>query len=76
LSYLSAAAAFDESTNTALFIATFHGKHSGDGGPVPPTGQEAHADYVYSLHLNDEGLVDQMVKVWNAPWTLRELGWA
>jgi len=26
--------------------------------------------------MNDEGKVAKMFKVWNATWTLKELGWA
>jgi hypothetical protein len=69
------AAAYDESTKTAIFFATFHGRHTGDGGPVPPTNKETNTDYVYVLTMNDEDKVRQMTKVWNAPWAMKELGW-
>lgn len=69
------AAAYDDSTQTALFFATFKGKHSGDGGPVPATGQETESHYVYSIKMNDDNKVSHLTKVWNAPWALRELGW-
>lgn len=69
-------AAFDETTGTATFFATYHARHSGDGGPVPPTGQETHSHYVYVLEMNDAGKVARMTKIWNAPWAMRELGWA
>ncbi len=69
------AASFDEETSTALFFATFHARHTGDGGPVAPTNKETHTDYVYALKMNDENKVSGMVKIWNAPWALRELGW-
>src|SRR5215471_13236320 len=42
-------AAFDEGTNTAVFFATYHARHTGEGGPVPPTYKETHTDYVYVL---------------------------
>lgn len=74
-SYDLHSASFDESTNTALFFATYHARHTGEGGPVPPTNKETHADYVYALTMNDENKVAKMVKIWNAPWTMRELGW-
>ncbi len=66
---------YDESTRTAIFFATFHGTHSGDGGPVPPTNKQTNSDYVYVLTLDDNDLISSMVKVWNAPWALGELGW-
>ena len=73
--YVINASAYDEQNNTALFFGTLTGQHTGEGGPVPATGKTAKADYVYSLTMNDEGKVVRMVKVWNAPWTLVELGW-
>jgi len=70
------ASSYDEKTRTAMFFATYHLKHTLDGGPVPPTGKEAHAHYVYCLTMNEDDRVEKMVKIWNAPWTLKELGWA
>jgi hypothetical protein len=67
--------AWDEASQTALFFATFNGKHVGEGGPVPPTGQETHSHYVYVLKMDADGKVANMTKVWNAPWALGELGW-
>lgn len=67
---------YDEQNNTATFFATFHGRHTGDGGPVPPTGKETHSHYVYCLTMNADGKVKHMVKIWNASWAMRELGWA
>ncbi len=69
------AAAYDEDAKTAVFAATLTGAHTGDGGPVPPTNRQTTADYVYALTMNDEGKVVKMRKIWNAPWTLGELGW-
>jgi hypothetical protein len=69
------ASAFDESTQTALFFATFIGTHSGEGGPVPPTNKTTHSHYVYTLKMNGEGKVERVTKIWNSSWALRELGW-
>ena len=60
----------------AIFYATITGTHVGEGGPVPPTNKETVTDYVYAVTMNDEGKVAKMFKVWNATWTLKELGWA
>lgn len=68
-------ASFDEGTNTAVFTATFHATHSGDGGPVPPTGKSTDTDYVYVLKMDADDKVSHMTKIWNAPWAMRELGW-
>jgi hypothetical protein len=69
------ASGFDERTRTAIFFGTYHLKHTGEGGPVPPTHKETDAHYVYCLTMNADDRIEKMVKIWNAPWTLRELGW-
>lgn len=66
---------YDEKTKTAIFFATFHARHTGEGGPVPPTHRETHTDYVYFLSMNKDGKVERLTKVWNAPWAMKELGW-
>jgi hypothetical protein len=67
---------YDEETRTAVFFATFHAKHTGEGGPVPPTGKETHSHYVYCITMDKSGKVAKLVKIWNASWALKELGWA
>ena len=67
---------YDDATRTAVFFATYHAKHTGEGGPVPPTGKETHTHYVYCVTMDDSGKVEKMVKIWNAPWAMKELGWA
>ncbi len=75
-SYDLHSSSYDESTRTAIFFATFIGTHTGEGGPVPPTNKETNSHYVYVLTLNENDLISNMVKVWNAPWALAELGWS
>ena len=67
---------YDEANRTALFFGTFTATHVGEGGPVAPTQQQTKTDYVYALTMNDDGKVENMCKIWNAPWALKELGWA
>jgi hypothetical protein len=69
------ASSYDEASRTAMFFGTYHLKHTKDGGPVPPTEKEAHATYVYCLVMSSDDRVEKMIKIWNAPWTLKELGW-
>lgn len=57
--------AFDEATSTAIFVCTYHAKHSGEGGPVAPTNKSTDSDYVYMLKFNDEDKVESMHKTWN-----------
>ncbi len=73
--YTIQSSAWDEDNRTALFFGIFSGKHVGEGGPVPPTGQETRSDYVYALRMDDDDRVCAMTKIWNAPWALKELGW-
>ena len=69
-------ASYDADQATATFFATFKGTHAGDGGPVAATGQSTRSEYVYVLNMNAEGKVSSMTKIWNAPWAMKELGWA
>ena len=63
-----------ERQNVAVY-AVFHATHTGEGGPVPPTGKAAHTDYVYVMDFED-GKIRHMTKIWNDGWALRQLGWA
>lgn len=67
---------WDEANSTAVVFATFTGTHGGEGGPVAATHKQTRSHYVYSLKMDGAGKVAQMTKIWNAPWALRELGWA
>jgi hypothetical protein len=75
-SYKLHSASYDDATRTAIFFATIDGKHTGDGGPVPPTNQEMHSDYVYAVRMDASDRVSHVTKIWNAPWAMRQLGWA
>ncbi len=75
-SYEIHASAWDESNRSALFFATFTGSHTGDGGPVAATGRTTRSHYVYVVRMDDQDRVAGLTKIWNAPWALRELGWA
>ena len=68
--------AWDEDSRTALFFATFNGTHTGEGGPVQPTGRTTASHYVYALRMDTDDKVSGMTKIWNAPWALTELGWS
>jgi hypothetical protein len=74
-SYTLHASAYDESNRIALFFSTYRATHTGEGGPVEPTGRMTNSDYVYALTMNEDGKVAKMHKTWNAPWCLKELGW-
>ena len=67
--------ATDESTASVSAYAVFNATHTGSGGPQPPTGKTVHADYVYVM-MFEAGLIRHMTKIWNAGWTMKELGWA
>lgn len=66
--------AIDEARNKATAYAVFRGTHSGDGGPVPPTGREVEADYVYVMDFDGER-IRHMTKIWNDVISLQQLGW-
>jgi predicted ester cyclase len=64
----------NERGNIAAY-AVFSGTHTGEGGPVPPTGKSVKSDYVYVIESED-GKISHMTKIWHAGWAMKELGWA
>ena len=66
--------AADEERGNVSAYAVFRGTHTGDGGPVPPTGKRAATDYVYVMQFED-GRIRHMTKIWNDVYALRQLGW-
>jgi predicted ester cyclase len=65
----------DEARNNVAIFGIFRGTHTGEGGPVPPTGKSAEADYVYVLDFEGDR-IRHMTKIWNDGITLQQLGWA
>jgi predicted ester cyclase len=74
-SYDLNAFAVDAERNTVVAAAVFSGTHTGEGGPVPPTGKSVAADYVYVMQF-DGDKIRHMTKIWNDMQSLKELGWA
>lgn len=66
--------AVDEARNSVMGFAIFRGTHTGEGGPVPPTGKQVEADYVYIMEF-DGDRIRHMTKVWNDVVSLRQVGW-
>lgn len=67
--------AVDEARKNVAAFAVFRGTHTGDGGPVPPTGKSTAADYVYVMDF-DGDKIRHVTKIWNDGFSMRELGWA
>jgi steroid delta-isomerase-like uncharacterized protein len=66
--------ATDAERHNVCAYAVFSGTHTGDGGPVPPTGKSTSSDYVYVMEFAD-GKIRHMTKIWNAGLAMRDLGW-
>lgn len=66
--------AVDEERGNVCAFATFHATHTGEGGPVPPTGKSTSTDYVYVMDF-DGDKIRHMTKIWNSGHALKELGW-
>jgi hypothetical protein len=47
------------------------GTHTGEGGPMPPTGKSTRTDYVYVMQFED-GTIKHLTKIWNAGWAMKE----
>ena len=65
----------DESGDSVAAVAVFRGTHTGEGGPVPPTGKAVASDYAYHMAFED-GRIRHMTKVWNDGIALQQAGWA
>lgn len=65
----------DEERNSICAAATFHATHTGEGGPVPPTGKSVATEYCYVIQFTD-GLITGMTKIWNDGIAMRQAGWA
>jgi steroid delta-isomerase-like uncharacterized protein len=66
--------AVDEERNNVSAFAVFHGTHTGEGGPVPPTGKHVAAEYVYVMEFEGDR-IRHMTKIWNDVFSLQQAGW-
>lgn len=66
--------AVDERRNNVAAYGVFRATHTGNGGPVPPTGKSLEADYVYVMEFAG-GRIKHMTKIWNDAASLQQLGW-
>jgi predicted ester cyclase len=66
--------AADHSRNRIAAYGVFHATHTGEGGPVPPTGRSTSTDYVYVMQFEGDKIT-HMTKIWNAGLALKDLGW-
>ena len=66
--------AVDDERKNVTGYAVFRGTHTGEGGPVPPTGKQVEADYVYVMSF-DGDKIRHMTKIWNDGISLKQLGW-
>jgi predicted ester cyclase len=67
--------AADPERGNVTAYAIFNATHTGEGGPVPPTGKSASSDYVYVMQF-DGDKISHLTKIWNDGWALRQLGWS
>ena len=64
----------DESNDSFAAVAVFKGTHTGEGGPVPPTGKAVASDYAYHI-VFDGDRIRHMTKVWNDGIAMQQAGW-
>ncbi len=65
----------DEAGDSVAAVAVFNATHTGEGGPVPPTGKSISSDYAYQM-VFDGDLIKHVTKVWNDGIALQQAGWA
>jgi steroid delta-isomerase-like uncharacterized protein len=66
--------ATDAARNNVAAYGIFSGTHTGEGGPVPPTGKHIDSDYVYVMEF-EGGKIRHMTKIWNDAVAMKGLGW-
>lgn len=66
--------AVDEERNNVSVFAVFHGTNTGEGGPVPATGNKVATEYVYVMDFEGDRIC-HMTKIWNDGSALQQLGW-
>ena len=66
--------AVDEERNNVAAYGIFRATHTGEGGPVAPTGKRVESDYVYVMDF-DGDKIRHVTKIWNDGITMRQLGW-
>ena len=74
-SYDLYAAAEDADSGRVMLFGVFKGHQTGEGGPVPATGNAIASDYLYTLDFNDSK-ISHIQKIWNDGHALKQLGWA
>ena len=67
--------ATDSARNNVSAYAVFKATHTGEGGPVPPTGRTTSTDYVYVMQFTNDK-ISHMTKIWHSGLALKELGWS
>lgn len=75
MTYEIKAFATDDERKSVSVFGVVKGTQTGEGGPVPPTGKNVTADYVYVMDF-DGDKIRHMTKIWNDGHTLKQLGWA
>ena len=66
--------AVDDARQNVAAYGVFRGTHTGEGGPVSPTGNAVEADYVYVMDF-DGDRIRHMTKISNDGISLKQLGW-
>ncbi len=66
--------AVDEERKNVCAYAVFHGTHTGQGGPCPPTGKSTASDYVYVMDFEGDK-IRHLTKIWHAGMAMKDFGW-
>ena len=66
--------AVDEKRRNVTAYGVFHGTHTGQGGPMPPTGKSVATDYVYVMQFEGDK-ISHMTKIWHSGLAVKALGW-
>lgn len=65
----------DERRGNVCAHGVLSATHTGQGGPMPPTGKSTTTDYVSMMDFEGDK-IRHMTKHLNAPWSVTQLRWA
>ncbi len=71
---LKSFAMFDERV-PVVAVAKFHGTHTCEGGPIPPTGSSIVSDYTYIMEFSGRKIC-HLTKVWSDVHAVQSLVWS
>lgn len=69
------ASAYDAENGVVLLNGISYAQHTGEGGPVSPTQNEAQIPFNYSIKFNSDDKITHLEKIFDEASVKQQLGW-